>query len=142
MTYQKIKDGRRQLVMFKKGLVDPRQFLRDCIMRCDELSQRMHNSMKRLFKDKQMKLEMVGSKATLMKLVLRGFQDRKSKLSKAMSLLDSLSPLKVVDRGYAIVHGKDKVIKSIKDVKKDDSLTIQVSDGKIDAQVTKTKGGK
>jgi len=50
--------------------------------------------------------------------------------------LRALSPLRVLDRGYAIVfdsHGK--AVKSVKQVKKDDSLEIRVGDGSVPAQV-------
>ena len=54
-----------------------------------------------------------------------------------MSLLDSFSPLKVVDRGFSIATTKKKkVIKSIKDVTVSDQVQIQVSDGYLQATVT------
>ena len=52
-----------------------------------------------------------------------------------MSLLDSFSPLKVVDRGYSIAKAKDKVIRSVKQVKKGDEVTIKMTDGTLITEV-------
>ena len=53
---------------------------------------------------------------------------------KIVSKLDALSPLKTLIRGYSVVQ-KDsldsKIIKSVKDVKKDDKLTLTFTDGKV-----------
>jgi len=62
------------------------------------------------------------------------------KLKNNMGKLDSLSPLAVVDRGYAIATKNKRVIKSIADVKKSDKIEIKVSDGIIEAAVTDVKG--
>ena len=64
-----------------------------------------------------------------------------------MSLLDSLSPLKVVDRGYALItkgDGKDEqkfgqVVKFAKDVKKGDLLNVRLSQGSLQVSVDVVK---
>lgn len=53
-----------------------------------------------------------------------------------ISKLDALSPLKTLTRGYSVVENKErKVIKSVKDVKKDDKLNLTLVDGKINVIV-------
>ncbi len=62
---------------------------------------------------------------------------QKDKL-KAQSLilkLDSMSPLKTLARGYSIISKNKKNIKSIKQLKKEDEITIQMQDGKVDAKI-------
>lgn len=60
----------------------------------------------------------------------------KSKCMQTISKLDALSPLKTLTRGYSVVENKErKVIKSVKDVKKDDKLNLTLVDGKINVIV-------
>lgn len=62
--------------------------------------------------------------------------DKKAnKYLQLVSKLESLSPLLTIKRGYSIARCGDKVVKSVKDVKKDDLLDIELSDGKIKAKV-------
>ena len=51
------------------------------------------------------------------------------------SLLDAYSPLKVLQRGYAIAQKDDVCIKSIHDVDVDDRLSLRLSDGIVSAHV-------
>lgn len=51
------------------------------------------------------------------------------------SLLDALSPLKVLQRGYAVAYKHDRVIKSLREVHTGDQVTIRTADGKFDATV-------
>ena len=52
-----------------------------------------------------------------------------------VSKLESLSPLNTIKRGYSITKKDNIVVKSRKDVKKDDLLSIEVSDGTINTKV-------
>ncbi|MFS1517974.1 exodeoxyribonuclease VII large subunit [Bacillus sp. SCS-151] len=53
-----------------------------------------------------------------------------------VSKLDALSPLKVMDRGFSLVYDKnDLIVKSVERVKVNDSLTIQMKDGKVACEV-------
>lgn len=55
-----------------------------------------------------------------------------------MQLLDAHSPLKSVQRGYAVVTSKDNIVKHITEVEKNDMIKVNLSDGQIEAQVTET----
>ncbi len=50
--------------------------------------------------------------------------------------LDALSPLKVLGRGYSIARGSRGIVKSVKDVRPGEELTLRVSDGDICCEVT------
>ncbi|MDX8364288.1 exodeoxyribonuclease VII large subunit [Cytobacillus sp. IB215665] len=53
-----------------------------------------------------------------------------------VSKLDALSPLKVMDRGFSLVYdNNDLIVKSVERVKVNDSLTIQMKDGKLACEV-------
>ncbi len=54
--------------------------------------------------------------------------------------LDAMSPLKVLTRGYAMTQKEDgSLLRSVKDVKLQDSVTISLADGVLSAQVTDIK---
>ena len=59
----------------------------------------------------------------------------KNKMMIKENALDNLSPLKVLNRGYSVASSKDKIIKSIDDVKENDLISLQLKDGKIKAKV-------
>lgn len=54
-----------------------------------------------------------------------------------VQLLDAYSPLKSVQRGYAVVTSDKQIIKRIQQVKTDDMIEVNLSDGLIEAQVTR-----
>ncbi len=62
---------------------------------------------------------------------------KKQRLISLSKTLDALSPLKTLDRGYALVRlkGSQQVISTQKSVKKDDILDIQLKEGQIEAKV-------
>lgn len=62
--------------------------------------------------------------------------DKKAnKYLQLVSKLETLSPLLTIKRGYSITRCNNKVIKSVNDVKKDDLLEIELSDGNIKTKV-------
>ncbi len=149
---------RRKVQNLKRHLVDPRRRLQDLIQRNDELTQRLQGSVKKYFERRRLKLQlltqkMVNPKDLLRTLQLRQMQahsrlsgaiktmlkNQQSQLRSYLSLLDSLSPLRVVDRGYSIVKKEQAVVKSIKQVKGGDELLIRVTDGQIRTKVEKTE---
>lgn len=61
---------------------------------------------------------------------------RGEKLSAVSARLAALNPMNVLARGYsAVFDGENKVVSSVKSVKKDDELTLVMADGKINAKV-------
>ena len=62
--------------------------------------------------------------------------DQKSnKYLQIISKLETLSPLLTLKRGYSITKSNNKVVTSIKNIKKGDTLTITLNDGDIDTKV-------
>ena len=49
--------------------------------------------------------------------------------------LDSLNPIKVIQRGFSVAQKNGKTVKSVTDVKSGDGLSLRVSDGIIDCEV-------
>ncbi len=105
-------EGLKQKISFlKSALIDPQKKLQELTQRNDELLMRLDLARKNLFSKKRQRLE------------------------HKMSLLDSLSPLKVVDRGYALVTKDDEVVKSAQKIKKGDQLNIRLSQGSLQVLV-------
>lgn len=52
-----------------------------------------------------------------------------------LSKLEALSPLNTIQRGYAVIRKDDKVITSIKEMKKKDKIEMELKDGKINVEV-------
>ena len=50
--------------------------------------------------------------------------------------------MNTLTRGYAIVKSNNKVVSSIKEIKKDDIININIKNGIIDALVMEVKDGK
>lgn len=61
--------------------------------------------------------------------------EEKTKYIELISKLDTLSPLKTLTRGYALVEQKQNIVKSVKELKTGDKISIRLSDGKKDAEI-------
>ena len=60
----------------------------------------------------------------------------KNKYTKLISILDSISPLKTLERGYSIVQNQEnKAIKSVSEVNKGDIINIVLKDGKLQGKI-------
>lgn len=61
--------------------------------------------------------------------------DKEKKFLNASARLEALSPLSVLMRGYCVASKNGKAVKSKKDIKKDDELTLRFADGRVDISV-------
>ena len=93
-------------------LSDPRRLWEQRVQRVDELAMRLPEALKR-------RLETIGLR-----------------LGAAAGRLDAISPLAVLARGYAIATSKGKVLTSPKQVRKGDPVTVRLSEGEIDCEVS------
>lgn len=59
------------------------------------------------------------------------------RLEHTISKLEVLNPLNTLNRGYAIIKKDDKVLSSIKNIKKNDTLTIKLKDGEVTSKIIK-----
>lgn len=72
---------------------------------------------------------------SLENLIKNKVKDSKTKSIELISKLDTLSPLKTLTRGYSIAQKEGKTIKSVKELKTNDTLGIRFTDGEIKTKV-------
>ena len=62
------------------------------------------------------------------------YKDKKIYFNNLIEKLEIINPLSVLKRGYSLVY-KDKIVKSVKNIKENDKLNIKLSDGSINVIV-------
>lgn len=67
--------------------------------------------------------------------------DKKARFERAVSLLQALSPLKVMERGYSLTYHNETLVKSVQDVKVGHQIRIRLADGTLYTDV-QSIGGK
>ena len=103
-------------------------------MTFDNLEDRLKHSLLNLIHIKQNAYQSISSSIILKNPELL-FDKKKNKYLNIISKLETLSPLKTLKRGYTITKKDNKVITSIKNIKKGDSINIEFNDGDINAKV-------
>jgi exodeoxyribonuclease VII large subunit len=93
------------------------------------------NSPTHLINIKQQTLEQ--KIALLHHAIAVNLKDKQSKLTLQMAQLDAISPLKILERGYAIIrdHDKQTVIRSITQLQAGDRINTKMKDGEIVSEV-------
>jgi exodeoxyribonuclease VII large subunit len=75
----------------------------------------------------------------LMRSIQQQLANKQTKTNQAMHLLDTVSPLSTLGRGYAIIRDQhNTVIKTVNEVSAGDQLTGQLADGEIVVSVSAT----
>jgi exodeoxyribonuclease VII large subunit len=70
----------------------------------------------------------------------RPIQQAHTRLNRATTRLEALSPLRVLDRGYALVYGPDaKLLRNATEAPPETPITVQLSKGRLRANVTSTE---
>ena len=100
----------------------------------DSLEERLKHSLSNLIHIKEKKYQIVKSSIILQNPEIL-FDKKKNKYLNTLSKLETLSPLKTLKRGYTITKKDNKVITSIKNIKKGDNINIEFNDGNVDAKV-------
>jgi exodeoxyribonuclease VII large subunit len=136
-------------------LVDPQRRLQDLVQRNDELFQRLIQSLSTYFEKKRLELKVAVESLTtpdqvierkkaeieMLSVKMKNQLDcivelNKQRLAKSMALIDSLSPLKVVERGYSVVTTqKDELVKSTDQLKPGQEVSVRLMKGEFVATV-------
>lgn len=153
----KLKNLSSQLLMFRRALVDPKKRLADLRMKCDELLGRIQVQQKaiinskardlntrseRLIRNKDfVSLKKQNTKYLTEKLkpsFINSFDRKKNKFINLVELLDSLSPLSVMHRGFSIVRKESDtgpILTNAKDLKAGDKVWVKLVKSGFSAEV-------
>ena len=136
-TQTSLENLRFQVVQIAKRLVDPQKHLQDLMMRADELTQRLEKALRRDLGLRPKGLDHLAQR--LRGLMGQKLEQNQARLARQAAVLDSLSPLKVVERGYSIVTKNKKVIKDTHNLNVGDDIHLRLAHGEARAQITEVK---
>ena len=147
---------RQRVFQLSKRLIDPKRRLQDLGLRCDELSLRLENGLRRYLERRGQTVRLLVSRlpspgVTVLRLgqevgmrlarleaqVLRAVEGRRATLGRLAAVLDSLSPLKVVERGFSITRKDGALVKSAAQVAVGDRIEVAFAKGRAQARVEK-----
>lgn len=153
-----LKLEKQKLHNWSSRLVDPKRRLQDLAQRNDELFGRLQQAISQLFERRKLEIRLAKeglvtpdqviaekrSDIEMFSLKMRNqieklLELRKSQISRGMSMLDSLSPLKVVERGYSVTMRGTDLVKSVDQLKKGDDVTVKLMKGEFVATVKELK---
>ncbi|MFW6006516.1 MAG: exodeoxyribonuclease VII large subunit [Bacillota bacterium] len=98
----------------KRVFTNPQDLFSDQVQSLDELTQKLHWNMEKILKNCQEKYKILSGK------------------------LDTLSPLKTLERGYSITSDSEKrIIDSIEEVATEEEIITRLVDGKIKSEIKK-----
>ena len=149
-----LKISRQRVMHAQQRLVDPKRRLQDLSLRCDELGQRLEQAMNRYIERRRQQVKLgtsrlvsprevilrLGQEISMLKTRLEGhwlrlLESRRSEWARLSSVLDSLSPLKVVERGYSITFKDGKPVKSTALLAAGDKIEITFAKGRAAARI-------
>ncbi|NLJ72730.1 MAG: exodeoxyribonuclease VII large subunit [Syntrophomonadaceae bacterium] len=126
---KQIKDYRERLTLAVTRHINHRSELIDNLM-----MRKVWKNPKILIEEREERLSTLQN--SLLKAIISNIDKRHTQLSSLLSTLDALSPLKVKQRGYAILLKEGKLIRSINDVNIGDQAMAKIADGTINVLIT------
>lgn len=102
------------------------------IQKLDYLTESLVKNYKNIIDKEKIKLNNIKTRP-LFSNPLVVLDKTKQKYALLLGKLDALSPLKTLERGYGIIKIGAKAVTSIKDLKKDDLINIELKDGSMEA---------
>ncbi|MEZ4754938.1 MAG: exodeoxyribonuclease VII large subunit [Bdellovibrionota bacterium] len=146
----------RRILELSKRLADTDRWFQNFVQEFDDLSARFEDAVEGVLDQARSNLDKMDSLLKLLEpkrlverlkskvdlsaerlknIALRSFAERKARLDRLGSTLESISPQKVLARGFSVIRSKNKLVTSTKQLKVDDLLEIQLLDGKLDSKV-------
>lgn len=146
----------QRLKSLSTRLVDPKRKLQDLNQRNDELWVRLQQAISSYLQRKKLEVSLATESLRSPEQILqqkknqlenarfkmnsfsqRLVERKRSKLERMMSLLDGLSPLKVVERGYSVTTKDNELVKTTDQLKKGDEVQVRLMKGQFTALVQK-----
>jgi exodeoxyribonuclease VII large subunit len=69
-------------------------------------------------------------------------KDKKNQFALGLNKLELVNPLAIMKKGYSVTRVENKIIKSVKDIQMNETIQVDLVDGKIEANVTSIKEEK
>ena len=129
----------KQTIDLKRSIVagfslkNPIDYINQNRLRTDNAMQKISNILSKTVIRNKTKTEAYEQK--VINLTENLFSAKAKMLAVNVAKLDALSPLKVMTRGYSIAHGKDGILKSVRDTKPGEEITVKLADGTLDCTV-------
>ncbi len=151
----KLTMARQRVVQLQSRLVTPQAYILQQQQRVDYLSLRLHAAMTHYLEGRSQRLQNLSAAVerfdpvgllsvnraqyqALYERLVTAFNSQlnhgRARLAQQAELLNAISPLQTVQRGYAIVKaqaGRQQVVSSVQSVKAGDALAIHLCDGQI-----------
>lgn len=150
---QKLVFLKQSLRNLMSRLVDPKRKIEDLRLRNDDLMSRLAFAGFKFFDQRRMRIQVLEARLVNPQILVNRLSQKNSFLRKRleqalaarlmsskqtlqaqMSLLDSLSPLRVVDRGYSILTFKGQILRSGQSLKPGDLLESTLAEGRIEVE--------
>lgn len=135
LAVQDINDVKERLEGYKKKfnllLSKKVEFMKLRFEKC--MSRRAYTNPLQQVQDEYVRLDKVIKKMEVS--ITKKQHDLKIKTIELITKIDTLSPLKILTRGYSIAETDGTVVKSIQQLKIDDKVDVKFADGKIKAKV-------
>ena len=157
---RKIRQLEQRTDYLQKRLQHPGRKLQEQAQHVDHLDIRLRRAMAGTMQQQAVRMKTLGDKLVrqnprdaivqrqqlvanavkhMMRAVSQQLESKQNKTAQAMHLLDTVSPLKTLGRGYSIIRdNNDAVIRSVAAVKAGDELRGQLVDGEVVFAVTGT----
>lgn len=158
IQHSQLRARRNELDKHRGRMQHPGQRLQNYAQRADELQLRLNSAFASTSKTKELALTNVKSRLLqqdpksllqqlrqrlenqnqrLQQLATQQLRDKRSKFEHSMRILNTLSPLATVDRGFAIVRDdKNRLIRDANQVKMGDIIEAQLGTGRIKSVVS------
>ena len=114
-------------------LTNPLKIYENYRFKVDDLENSLISCITNLTNQEKLKLSVLNGKLT--NETIKIVNNNRSNLSSLIGKLDGLSPLKVLNRGYAFATLDNKVIKSINDININDEIKLSFNDGKVISKI-------
>lgn len=124
-----LKQQQRIIQIIQRNLMDRSELLDRIMM------QRVWQQPEGLLKSKKLQVKELDIR--LKNNIKNYYKDKTTSFIVAMKGLESISPLKIMQRGYAIVQQEDKIIRDIDNLQIGDLVTINLKQHRLQAQILK-----
>jgi exodeoxyribonuclease VII large subunit len=124
----------------KSVLKDPMIFYESKIETLGHLEEKIIYFIKDIIEKNRLHIEQIKEK--IQKRLENQISENETKINLLTNKIIILNPLNTVERGYSIIKLKEKVISSVKDIKINDNIEIELKDGFIESEVKKVNENK